>query len=529
MDDLAPILERVAATNSRLKKVALVAAYLRPLADVDLRRAVRFLTGVPVEGARLSVGGALQREALLEASGWDVETVRLCLREVGDFGEAASLLLHGKTENREMTLACADEIYCRLAMARRTALKLQILCETLRRYRPLSLRYFLKAIHGNLRVGLLAKQVEEAVAAATGVPLEEVRAANNRLGNLSRVAEAARHGQLHTIEAALFHPLDFMLAKPIETAPPIPDPENWLVEDKYDGIRCQAHFRDGEVRLYTRGMEDTTASFPEIVAELAQLRGSAILDGEVLAWRDRALPFTLLQQRIARKKPSQALITEIPTVFIAYDLLYRDGELLLDQTLEARRAMLAEVGVRVSPQQPLASLDRLEELFVAARRRSNEGLILKRAGSRYESGRRGGEWIKVKRPFGTLDVVVTAAEQGHGKRATVLSDYTFAVRDGERFLNVGKAYSGLTDEEIRELTRLFRSLALERFGRVTLVKPEVVLEVAFDGVQKSPRHKSGYALRFPRILNWRRDKKPEDADTLEVVKALYEASLAPPG
>jgi DNA ligase-1 len=211
---------------------------------------------------------------------------------------------------------------------------------------------------------------------------------------------------------------------------------------------------------------------------------------------------------------------------IAYDLLYRNGRLLLGDPLEQRRGEMERLGVTVSPQAPLGEI---EEMFAAARARGNEGLLLKRRGSRYEAGKRSGQWLKVKRPYGTLDVVITAVEQGHGRRATVLSDYTFAVRGPEGFVNVGKAYSGLTDEEIRELTRLLRALVTDRFGgRVLLVKPEVVLEVAFDGVQRSPRHKSGFALRFPRILRWRHDKRPEDCDTLATVEEMYERSLRPP-
>lgn len=237
--------------------------------------------------------------------------------------------------------------------------------------------------------------------------------------------------------------------------------------------------------------------------------------------------FGALQQRIARKKVPESLRNEVPVVFMAYDLLYRGHELLLDEPLEARRAALeqelAGAGpvVMLSPQVGIASHDELDRLFDEARARGNEGLVLKRRGSVYEAGRRTGTWCKMKRALATLDVVVTAVEQGHGKRATVLSDYTFAVRDGDRFVNIGKAYSGLTDEEIRELTKHFRSIATGKYGPVLAVRPEVVLEVAFDAIQRSARHKSGYALRFPRILRWRQDKTAEEIDTLETVAALY--------
>jgi DNA ligase-1 len=217
--------------------------------------------------------------------------------------------------------------------------------------------------------------------------------------------------------------------------------------------------------------------------------------------------------------------------FVAYDLLFHDGGLLLDEPLEQRRSWLEQfIGPKgpplyMAPQWSATSVEQIEASFLQARDRGNEGLILKRRQSRYEPGRRSGTWLKVKRPYATLEVVVTAAEQGHGRRAIYFSDYTFGVRDGDRFVNVGKAYSGLTDAEVRQLTGVFRAATAERFGRVALVRPEVVLEVAFDGIQKSARHKGGYALRFPRIVRWRQDKRPEDADTLDRVRELYEASI----
>ncbi len=216
-----------------------------------------------------------------------------------------------------------------------------------------------------------------------------------------------------------------------------------------------------------------------------------MLDGEILAWRDgRAMPFAVLQQRLARKKVAAKMIAEAPVAFMAYDVLYRDGDLLLDRPIEERRAILEQTfaglgaPLLVSPQFSAAAIEDVDRLFTEARSSANEGLVLKRRQSAYEPGRRSGTWYKVKRPYGTLDVVITAAEQGHGKRATVLSDYTFAVRSGDRFLNVGKAYSGLTDVEIRELTRLLRAATIERYGHVLLVRPEIVLEVAFDGIRR---------------------------------------------
>jgi DNA ligase-1 len=257
-----------------------------------------------------------------------------------------------------------------------------------------------------------------------------------------------------------------------------------------------------------------------------------IVDGEILAWRNgAALNFNVLQQRIARKQIKATHLSEIPVIFMAYDLLLDGDDLLLSLPFEQRRARLenrlrdAAPPLLLSPQYAIETHDDVDRLFRAARERGNEGLLLKRRDSTYEPGKRSGAWFKLKRPYGTLDVVITAAEQGHGRRATLLSDYTFAVRSGDQFLNVGKAYSGLTDPEVKQLTKLLRAATLDRFGRVMLVKPEVVLEVAFDGVQKSSRHKSGFALRFPRILRWRQDKRVDQVDDLQRVKELYESSL----
>lgn len=535
MDALAAVCDRVASYSSRLRKVGLVADYLRSLSDDDLVRAVRFLCGVPVVDAERkgTVGWATLRDAILAVLPWDLDLLRLCFREVGDGGETVGLLLAGRTENAAMSLAESEAQYRRLFGSRRTAEKVEALEECFKRFRPLTLKYFVKVIGRDLRIGLQEKMVEEAVARATGVALEAVREANNKSGNLPQVALACRRGEVHEIEARLFHPMDFMLAKPIDSLADLPDPASWIVEDKYDGIRSQAHVAAGRVVLYSRGMDEVTASYPELHLALAGLPGSAVIDGEILAWKDgHALPFTLLQQRLARKKISAALMREIPVAFMGYDLLYRDGQLLLDEPFEKRRALLEqlfegrELPLLLSALHHVETTEEIDRLFLDARGRWNEGLVLKRRGSIYEPARRSGSWTKVKRPFGTLDVAITAAEQGHGRRATMLSDYTFGVRHGDRFVNVGKAYSGLTDDEIRELTRLLRAATTDRFGRVLVVRPEIVLEVAFDGVQKSPRHKSGYALRFPRIVRWRRDKKPEECDDLERVKALYEASLS---
>lgn len=536
MDDFAQVCERVAASPGRNRKIRWIADYLRDLGDADLARAVRFFSGTPFasnDARQISIGHSTLREAAMRVTVWDKDIVRICHRTVGDTGETLAKLLVGFTENRSLSLEGAELHYVDLQTRRRSTEKIELLAECFRRYRPETLKFFIKVITGGMRIGLQEKLVVDAIAKAEDCDLDAVRDANSRSGDLARVALAARAGRLHTIEARLFHPMDFMLAKPLDSLLDLNDPGEYIAEDKYDGIRAQLHHQRGEVRVFTRGLEDATKSYPELTAGLWMGLPDCILDGELMAWKDgRALHFNVLQQRLARRKLSAGILAEIPVVFMVYDLLYHGDALTLAWPLERRRSALEEIvnqhgaPLLLSPQRLPQSRDDVERFFREAREKGNEGLVLKRRGSRYEMGKRSGVWYKIKRPLATLDVVITAAEQGHGKRATVLSDYTFAVRDGDRFLNIGKAYSGLTDLEIRELTTILRSLGTERFSRVLLVRPEVVLEVAFDGIQKSPRHKSGFAMRFPRIVRWRRDKTSEDIDTLDRVREIYAASLA---
>ncbi len=542
MDELAIVCEDIARVASKRKKIESLARYFRLLNDREIALAVQFLSAGPSapvganrtlfgneEKVKLSVGRKAIREALQAATGWDNEIMRICFSETGDSGETAGLLLRGISAGQPMSLQQAEDLYQQLGRTRRQDL---LLAAIYRQYKPATIKYFIKVMTRGLRIGLMERMVEEAVALACEVPNESVREANNRMGDLRQVALAARRGELAQIETRLFHPMEFMLAKPLERLEDLADPNEWFIEDKFDGIRCQVHFENGTVRIFSRGMEDVTQAFPEIAAAWDKVSSKGIVDGELLAWRhDRALNFNILQQRLARKSVRATLLQEVPVIFMGYDALLHNENLLLKATLEARREALEAIleqappQLRISPQLKAGTHAEIDQLFLNARARGNEGLLLKRRHSLYEPGRRTGAWQKLKRPYGTLDVVITAAEQGHGRRAIYFSDYTFAVRTETGYANVGKAYSGLTDMELKELSKILRSASTEKFGRVILVKPEVVLEVAFDGVQKSTRHKSGYALRFPRILRWRKDKRVAEADDIGRVEALYKMSL----
>jgi DNA ligase 1 len=341
------------------------------------------------------------------------------------------------------------------------------------------------------------------------------------------------------------------------------------LEDKYDGVRAQLHCGSpddpGRVALFSRSREDMTASFPEIVEAFAGVQEPLVLDGEILAWRHdsiteegRALPFSSLQARLGRKRVTAEMRESVPVVFMAFDVLYAAGEMTMERPLEERRSVLEELVKReqpltragsrlnatgqqtellfdradeddgfarliLAPAVQLESVAQLEQAYVDARARGNEGVMLKARHSTYQPGRRGLAWLKLKRELATLDVVVTAAEYGHGRRAGWLSDYTFAVRDGDVLRNVGKAYSGVTDAEIAQLTQFFLEHTVQDYGSVRAVEPLVVFEVAFNNVMRSDRHDSGFALRFPRILRVRNDKPVSEIDTLERVAEIYQS------
>jgi DNA ligase-1 len=404
--------------------------------------------------------------------------------------------------------------------------------------------------------------VEEAIARAYGGTLAEVQRANMLLGDVGETLRLAARGALGEAHMRMFHPLGFMLASPVESAEDaLSYFEQASVEDKYDGVRAQAHVTGGEVRFFSRTRDEITESFPELPDALAGLPKDAILDGEILAWSysddgaGRALPFSALQQRLGRKKVSADLMRRVPVVYMVFDVLYAGDELVLGKPLRERvrilDQLLAEERIidhKVTETQrkaqdsfpfgqdegpvverlirapsTLASTpEELEGLFTAAQARGNEGLMIKDLASAYTPGRRGKSWLKMKRELATLDVVVTAVEWGHGKRIKVLSDYTFAVRDGDRLVNIGKAYSGLTDVEIAEMTKWFLEHTVDDQGFRREVEPKIVLEVAFNNVMKSDRHESGYALRFPRIVRLRPDKSPEDADTIERAEEIFQ-------
>lgn len=528
---LAETLDAAASSRSKLAKIERLALALRRLEGEELVVAARLLSGSPFaewEETVTSAGWATVARAAAAVTGWDLQTIGACARAIGDLGEAVGLLLR-ESPGDPLAILEVDARLRRLAALRKAAEKQAQVEEMLRRSSPVEAKYLLKTLSGGLRVGADVATVEEAIAQAFGADRAAVARSRRDSGDVGETAEAARAGRLSEIRFRLFHPIAFMLASPIEAAEEVSEELPVLaVEDKFDGIRAHAHKSGSRAALFSRTLDDITAPFPEIAEALARLAGSFLLDGEIVAWdavRNRPDSFFKLQRRLGRKAPPTELLSEIPAAFIAYDCLAVRDEALFERPWRERRERLEEVGregLAVSEVFHARTPEELSRLFDAARARGNEGLVLKREDSAYQAGKRGKLWRKWKKAAATLDVVVTAVEQGHGKRAGMLSDYTFAVRDGDRFVNIGKAYSGLTDEEIRTLGARFRKITIGRFGPVRAVSPEVVLEVSFDSIQKSARHKSGFALRFPRIVRLRPDKRPEDVNTLPDVAALFD-------
>ena len=533
--------EAIAATTKKLEKAAILGGYLKTLSDPDLTRAARYFAGqqFALNDARTTnVGGSIISAALSEATGFSGEELYPRYVRLGDPGDLAEEVVKEsrKTFDPTITLGETESLISRLSETRGIKNKTALLSAVLHRASPLEAKYLVKLLAGDLRIGLREGLVEDAIARVFGQSLADVAYANMLLGDIGETAARARRADLRDVRMRLFHPIKFMLATPAADLTDIARtmPAEFLVEDKFDGIRAQAHVENGRVAIYSRTMDEITHRFPELVEPLRSLTANVIIDGEIVPANDRAiLPFSELQKRLGRKTVGTQLLQAVPVVLVAYDLLYAREKILIDESLAERRGILAEVvpradgPLRLSEGKIFSETSLLDEEFDRARARGNEGLMIKSPESSYKPGRRGREWLKLKKAIATLDVAVTAVEVGHGKRRHLLSDYTFAVRrsseDGE-LLNIGKAYSGLTDQELMELTEWFKAHTLKEFahGRVRLVEPAIVIEVTFDRVQRSNRHKSGYALRFPRILRLRSDKTAAEIDTLETVKRLVE-------
>jgi ATP-dependent DNA ligase len=538
MRGFVQLAEAVGATSKKLEKLRLISEFFRALRTTDAALAARFLSARPFAGydeRTLGVGGRTLSRVIAEAAGRTAESLTTTYLKHGDLGDMAQELLVRTHRDGDLPLAEVARLFEDLAAVRSQEQKAELLAKTFAHASAGDVKYMVKIITGDLRIGSKESLVEEAIGKAFERPLAEVRRANMMTGDIGETLTLAAENRLGSAMVRLFHPLGFMLAAPVETADELFDKKvadtevsALLVEEKYDGIRAQVHKdKNGKVRIFSRTLDEVT-EFPELVQPIRELPGELILDGEILAWRDtRPLPFTELQKRLGRKQIDLWMQRDIPVKFVAFDLLYQNGQLLLDEQLADRKRRVdaifanAAAALRVAGRIECKTAEAVQRAFRESLAAGHEGIVAKAADSPYTPGRRGGFWFKLKEPFATLDVVVTAVEYGHGKRHKVLSDYTFAVRDGDKLLNIGKAYSGLTDAEILEHTDFFLRHTIEDHGYRRKVEPKIVLEVAFNNIQKSSRHESGYALRFPRIVRIRTDKTVSEIDTLESVAKLF--------
>jgi DNA ligase-1 len=537
---------RIAATSRTSEKVATLAEYLRGLTPAELPLAVTYMTGRPFperDPRSTGIGWAAIAAVAEALTSAPAGALGAAYNQSSDLGQAVADLLAAQDHvpsGDSPTLPEVDAAFSAMAAARGQA-KAIPLRDLLARCDPLTARSVVKVLSGELRIGLREGHLEAAIARAFDRPLAEVQWAGMLTGNLGETAELARDDRLAQAELAIFQPLKSMLASPVadedEVLRRLGAPV-W-VEDKYDGIRAQLHKQGDRVQLFSRDLHDVSDGYPEVVAAAARVPWDGILDGELLGFRDgMALPFIQLQARLGRKNPSVEMQRQVPVVYVCFDLLaHGPGEgarvvPLLRETLRERRQRLDALGLPDVPGMATANLlaagtaDELQRIFDAAQERGNEGLMVKDPDSTYTPGRRGHGWLKLKRPLATLDCVVVGVEVGHGKRHGVLSDYTFAVRDDRpgaegRLVTIGKAYSGLTDAEIAEMTDWFREHTIRQVGRFHVVEPTVVVEIAFDVIHRSNRHDSGFALRFPRIYRLRPDKDVREIDTLSNVETLY--------
>jgi DNA ligase-1 len=537
--EFATAASEVASTTSKLRKRDALAAYLRGLPPQELQIAATFFSGRPLPGAadRLGLGWVQQSQALAAVSGADASALSAAYLRHSDFGDAAADLLAGRPGTTpRLTVSEVGAAFRAMSAAPTAEKRVEEMARLFARASAEEARFIGRIASRELRIGLREGLLEEAIAVAFDRPVADVRRALMLVGEPGEAAMLARDDALAGAALHLGRPIRSMLATPVADSEEVMrrvGDEAWI-EDKYDGIRAQLHLDSDGPRLFSRDLNDVTVSFPEVAAAVRGLEHRLVIDGELVPYRSGSvMDFASLQTRLGRVNPGAELLEAVPVVLVAFDLLHLDGSDLLETPLRERRAALDALDlpgrtaerVLYSNLATARSVAEVESHFDDARERRNEGLMVKDPDSRYQPGRRGLGWLKLKKALATLDCVVVGVEWGHGKRRGVLSDYTFAVRSIDEpdapLLTIGKAYTGLTDAEIATMTEHFHAITLRDFGRYRTVHPEVVVEIAFDRIMRSTRHKSGFAMRFPRIVRIRDDKTPADIDTLAAVEALF--------
>ena len=565
--------EKIRSTTKKNEKIDIISNYITNLDETSLSIAVLFLSGraLPIGSTRtLNIGFTTIMESLSEIAMLDIKDIQNIHLKHGDIGAMAEYAVSKKhiislfNQQERISLSYVYHQFKKIANISGSGSnknKKNILKGLLIACSPLESKYLIKIITGEMRIGSVEGLVEIALSRAFDRELQYIREAMLISGDISQVAVLAKKNILHNAIMKPFVPVSFMLADVMFSAEEIINYYNkpLICEYRYDGIRLQMHKFDNKVRLFSRNLVDITYAFPELVKAAIEStirtpdtttihnQVDFILDGELIALKnDRPLHFQELQKRLRRKNVTDDITTEIPIYYIVYDIMYFKDNQVLKKSLLDRKNILSTISFKKpiinSSYKILDSIEQIIAIFNESKDIGHEGLVVKDPLSQYHPGKRGRYWMKLKKELDTIDAVIVIAEYGHGKRAGVLSDYTFAVIDEEqedddddknlnnnnnhylensRLKTIGKAYSGLTDKEIDEMTERLREIIIENNGNRILVKPEIVLEVAFDTIQKSDRHNSGFALRFPRIKNIRTDKSLKDIDTLEKVRQIY--------
>ena len=508
-------------TTKTNEKVDALVEYFRAAPPADAVWTIHFLIGRRIK--RLIETRKLVEWAIVEA-GIPEWIFGDCYSAVGDLAETIALLLPAPSASADQPLHYWVEQ--RLLPLREWSDEEQRewLVSAWREMDEPQRFVWNKLITGEFRVGVSQNLVVRALAGFSGLTTEVV--SHRLMGDW--LPDASFYRQLvaqETGDTDISRPYPFFLAYPIEGDPSqLGDPAEWMAEWKWDGIRSQMIRRGSSTFIWSRGEELMSGRFPELEAVGALLPEGTVIDGEILPWKDGLpMPFAQMQRRIGRKVLGPKILADVPVVLLAYDLLEWGGDDIREWPIERRRAQLEQLvtdRLILSPQVEFVSWEELAARRHQSRERRVEGFMLKRRGSPYRVGRRRGDWWKWKIEPYSVDCVLIYAQPGNGRRASLLSDYTFGVWDNGELVPFAKAYSGLTNEEIGRVDSWVRRNTLERFGPVRKVKPELVFELAFEGIQESPRHRSGIAVRFPRMARWRHDKKAEDADTIETIRAL---------
>jgi DNA ligase-1 len=545
----AKVCESISHTNSKNEKVRILADYLSLLDDESLIIACTFLSNRALHidtGLELNVGYSLLwsvLESISKACKDELIDVYLKYGDIGIVAEHAVNKIAVRPLVRvELTLRYVYEQFINIAKKEgkdSLSKKKDILVGLFANSSPIEAKYLAKIIANELRIGVVEGLLEHAIASAFNKDYSAVEDAYLACNNLADVALQAKYNRLDTIIVRPSKPIAFMLADTLTSIDNLKEyTKPLIVEYKYDGVRAQVHKYNSNVKIFSRGLEDISKQFPEIVEGIKSIiTNDAILDGEIVAFKDgKMLAFNILQRRLGRKdyyyhnEDNDSNLKDIIEVkYIAFDILYYNGKILLKEPLIKRKELLSKAvningnnnkEVEVAWHTLAYDEQIIHNMLKESIDKGYEGLMIKDSSSYYRAGKRGKHWLKLKGRRDTVDAVIVAAEYGHGKRAGLLSDYTFAVKDSDSLKVIGKAYTGLSDEEIRDLTLRLKSLTIKDEGLRLIVKPSIVIEVEFDSVVKSSRYDSGYALRFPRIKAIRYDKGIEDIDTLDKVKAM---------